>query len=82
MVDGMLIVESIVKDGRRFRPGDWVERIASTHARFGSDHRLHYSSSIRPCIISGEKCLLIDPALQAKTLIFTSILCNLWCRTA
>ncbi|VAW86076.1 hypothetical protein MNBD_GAMMA16-1691 [hydrothermal vent metagenome] len=64
MVDRMLIVESIVEGGHRFRPSDWIERIASIQASFGPDHRLHYSSSVRPCIINGEKCLIIDPVLQ------------------
>ncbi|NOY71537.1 MAG: DUF3579 domain-containing protein [Gammaproteobacteria bacterium] len=64
MLKGMLVVESVVEDGRRFRPGDWIERISTTLANFGSDQRLHYSASVRPCVIDGEKCLLIDPTLQ------------------
>ena len=64
MVDGMLVVESIVEDGRRFRPSDWIERISTSLASFGRDHRLHYSASVRPCIINGEKCLVIDQSLQ------------------
>ena len=62
--DGKLVVESFVEDGRRFRPSDWIERISTTLASFGPDHRLIYSSSVRPMVINGEKCLVIDPKLQ------------------
>ncbi len=61
---GKLVVESVGVDGRRFRPSDWIERISTTLARFGADHRLVYSSSVRPQIINGEKCLVIDRTLQ------------------
>ncbi len=61
---GKLVVESVVVDGRRFRPSDWIERISTTLAHFGADHRLVYSSSVRPQIINGEKCLVIDKTLQ------------------
>ncbi len=61
-----LVVESIAEDGGKFRPSDWVERISTTLATFGPDHRLHYDESVRPSIINGEKCLLIDKTLQQK----------------
>lgn len=63
-VSSKLVVESVVEDGRRFRPSDWIERISTTLAKFGSDHRLVYSSSVRPQVINGEKCLVIDQSLQ------------------
>lgn len=60
------IVEGIKEDGKVFRPSDWVERISSQLARFGSDHRLHYSSSAQPCIIDGVKCLMVKKSLLAE----------------
>ena len=59
-----LVIESIVDDGRRFRPSDWIERISTTLASFGPDHRLHYSKSAHPSVINGEKCLVVDKDLQ------------------
>ena len=59
-----LVVESVGEDGRRFRPSDWIERISTILAKFDADHRLVYSASVRPQIISGEKCLVIDRTLQ------------------
>ncbi len=54
----------MTEDGRRFRPSDWIERISTTMATFGDNHRLHYSDSARPRMVEGEKCLVVDPALK------------------
>ncbi len=62
--DGKLVVESVVEDGRRFRPSDWIERISTTLASFGPDHRLVYSDSVRPELVNGEKCLVVDQSLR------------------
>lgn len=62
--NGKLVIESVGVDGRRFRPSDWIERISTTLARFGADHRLVYSASVKPQIINGEKCLVVDQSLQ------------------
>ena len=64
MNNNCLVVESVGQDGRRFRPSDWIERISTTLAKFGADHRLVYSQSVRPQVINGEKCLVIDRSLQ------------------
>lgn len=61
-----LIIESVVEDGRKFRPSDWIERISTVLATFGDDHRLHYSAQARPRVVNGEKCLVVDPDLQSK----------------
>lgn len=59
-----LVVRSVNLDGRRFRPSDWIERISTTLATFGTDNRLHYSDAVQPRIVDGEKCLVVDPALK------------------
>lgn len=61
-----LVIESINEDGSKFRPSDWVERISTSLASFGRDHRLHYSKTAQPGVINGEKCLVVDKALYEK----------------
>ncbi|MEJ2508297.1 MAG: DUF3579 domain-containing protein [Gammaproteobacteria bacterium] len=61
---GRLVIEGIRDDGARFRPSDWSERIAATLARFGPDHRLHYSDAVHPCVIGGTKCLVVERGLR------------------
>ena len=57
------IIESVSEDGRRFRPGDWIERISASLAYYGADHRLHYNEEVQPCTIQGERCLLVSKHL-------------------
>lgn len=61
-----LVIESVVEDGRKFRPSDWIERISTTLANFGPDHRLHYDESVQPRVINGEKCLVVDVSLKER----------------
>ena len=57
--DEKLIIRGVTEEGKILRPGDWSERISSTLASFGNDHRLHYSTAVAPCMINGEKCLVV-----------------------
>ncbi len=59
-----LVIESVSEDGRRFRPSDWIERISTQAAQFGSDHRIHYSSMVQPRMVDGAKCLVVAQSLQ------------------
>ena len=42
--DEKWVIRGVTEDGRKLRPSDWIERISSTLASFGSDQRLQYSS--------------------------------------
>ncbi len=61
--DERLIIEGYQEDGRKFRPSDWIERISGMLATYGPDHRLAYARHVRPCIIQGEKCLVVEREL-------------------
>lgn len=61
-----LVIESVSEDGKKFRPSDWIERISTSLASFGPDHRLKYSKTAQPGMINGEKCLVVDKALHEK----------------
>lgn len=61
--NNQIIIEGICKDGRKFRPSDWVERISSALASFGPDHKLRYSEHVQPCIINGARCLIVSRGL-------------------
>jgi len=72
----MLVIESVREDGQRFRPSDWIERLSSVLASFGPDHRLHYNVKVRPGIIDGEKCLVVDRALEKENPEAYSYICE------
>ena len=58
------VIHGVNEDGVRLRPGDWIERISSTLAQFGADNRLVYSKSVKPCVIEGQKCLVVARCLE------------------
>ena len=60
-----LVIESVRADGKRFRPSDWIERLSANMGTFGADHRLHYADSVKPGVVNGEKCLIVDQALES-----------------
>ena len=60
------IIEGYTEDGRKFRPSDWIDRIASMIASYGSSHRLVFSDLLHPELYQGQKCLVIDTELEIK----------------
>ncbi len=60
------IIEGIREDGAAFRPGDWIDRLAALMSTFGPDRRLNYSPLVQPCMIQGQRCLVIARDLMQK----------------
>lgn len=62
--DSFLII-GLTREGRRFRPSDWADRLCGIMSAFGADRRTRFSPYVRPgCTISGEKCVLVDARLH------------------
>lgn len=61
--DDKVVIHGTREDGSRLRPGDWIERLSSTLATFSADRRLRYSASVKPCVIDGQKCLVVARCL-------------------
>lgn len=59
------IIESVTRDGKRFRPSDWIDRLSSWDATF-VQQRLVYSDRLHPVNIKGEKCLAVEPELKEQ----------------
>ena len=60
------VIQGIKEDGAKLRPSDWIERLSSTLASFGLDQRLKYNECVQPCIMNGEKCLVVARGLSTK----------------
>ena len=59
-----IIIEGLTKAGKPFRPSDWVDRMCSTYATFGDDRKLRYSPYLKPRVINGVRCLVVDLKLR------------------
>ncbi len=64
MGDDVFVIQGVDEDGAKLRPGDWIERISSSLASFGTGKRLQYARSVQPCIVNGEKCLAVARGLE------------------
>lgn len=58
-----VVIRSVRNDGSKFRPSDWIERLAATLSSFGSSQQKGYQQAAKPCMIDGEKCLVVDGKL-------------------
>src|SRR3569832_1382699 len=59
-----LIIQGITTNNKKFRPSDWIERIATLWAQFGQDRRLRYSPALYPCVSEGVNSLVVAKGLQ------------------
>ncbi len=64
-IQGEIIIEGNTREGKPFRPSDWVDRMCSTYATFGEDRKLKYSPYLKPKVVNGIRCLAVD--LKLKT---------------
>ena len=64
--EDIFVIQGIKEDGGKLRPSDWIERLSSTLASFGKDQRLRYNEFVQPCMIDGEKCLVVARGLADK----------------
>ncbi len=57
------VIRSVRNDGSKFRPGDWIERISATLASFNTTPNKKAPKGAKPCVIDGEKCLVVESQL-------------------
>jgi len=69
----------VTQKGNKFRPSDWVDRIATVFASFDCRQRLCYHRLVHPSIHQGLRCLfvagslaMIDPAAYSFVMEFAS----------
>jgi len=59
-----LVISSVQENGKKFRPGDWIDRLSSALGRVDHSNRLHFSPGVQPSMIEGEKCLVVARHLE------------------
>jgi hypothetical protein len=70
-----IVIEGVTKEGEKFRPSDWAERMSGTLATF-KHRRIAYSPMLQPSVTqTGNKCVLLDKSLkQSNPELYNSIL--------
>ena len=59
-----IVIQGVTLAGRAFRPSDWSERLCGIMSTFGSDRQMRYSSFVRPMMLDGVRCVVVEPALE------------------
>ena len=62
----LYIIHGVTEDGDKLRPSDWIERVCSSVTAFGDQKCSLISKSIQPCIIEGEKCLVVARHMEVN----------------
>ncbi len=64
-----LFIQGVTVAGEKFRPSDWAERLCGVMSRFGPgangpNAKLKYSRYVRPVLLGGHKCVVMDERLH------------------
>jgi hypothetical protein len=63
MINTRIIIQGITTRGRAFRPSDWAERLCGIMSTFADDQQMRYSPFVRPMLLDGVRCVVVEPAL-------------------
>jgi hypothetical protein len=58
-----IIIEGITVHGKAFRPSDWAERLCGIMVTFGGNQQMRYSPYVRPVMMDGVRCVVVEPSL-------------------
>ena len=58
-----IVIQGVTKNGRAFRPSDWAERLCGIMSTFGGDQQMRYSPYVRPVMLDGVRCVVVEPSL-------------------
>lgn len=70
------VIWGITRNGHRFRPGDWADRLAGLSAAFDQERRLEYSPLVLPVSVEGVSAVVIGRALATLAPRFHQFLMN------
>ncbi|MCL2831071.1 MAG: DUF3579 domain-containing protein [Betaproteobacteria bacterium] len=58
------IIVGLTRDGQRFRPSDWAERLCGVLSVFGAEKKMKYSPYVSPADFDGQKAVFVDGSLM------------------
>src|SRR5688500_11810443 len=59
-----IVIVGTTAAGHAFRPSDWAERLCGMMSVFGEDRHLSYSPYLKPVLIGGVRCVVVDRHLE------------------
>lgn len=75
-----LIIHGNTRQGQRFRPSDWAERLAGVMSQFrpegSSGGPMTYSPYVVPRVIGGVRCVVVDERLRELEPLAWQFVCD------
>ena len=62
--DDKIIIKGVTADGRKFRPSDWAQRLATAVGIPGPDRRIRYHPKVKIATIDGINCVVVSKDLE------------------
>lgn len=61
-----VIIKGLTKDGGKFRPSDWAERLCGAVASYGPGRRIIFHPHVKLASIEGVKSVVINAELEQQ----------------
>ena len=61
-----IIIKGVTTDGRKFRPSDWAQRLATAVGTLTPGRRIKYHPKVAISLIDGINCVVISRELKEE----------------
>jgi hypothetical protein len=72
----ILIIKGITRDGRKFRPSDWAQRLTTAVATQTRGRRIRFHPGVRMASIEGVNAVVVDVSLKDEEPLLFDFLVN------
>ncbi|MEQ8288431.1 MAG: DUF3579 domain-containing protein [Gammaproteobacteria bacterium] len=66
MKNNNIVIQGVTREGNKFRPSDWAERLYYALASYGHDRRLKFNPRVHIKMGNKFKSFVIDPVLEQE----------------
>ncbi len=73
---GKIIIKGVTRDGRKFRPSDWAQRLTTAVARSGPKGRVRFHPKVAMATMDGINCVVVDRSLEMEDPMLFEFLTN------
>lgn len=59
-----IVIKGVTNDGRKFRPSDWAQRLATAVGTLSASRRIKYHPKVTISMMDGANCVVIASELK------------------
>lgn len=61
-----IVIRGVTRQGRRFRPSDWAERLTTAVATTGPGRRIRFHPRVHMATVDGVNSVVVEPELEGE----------------